>query len=112
MFGLFQKSPAFRSEDINRWQELKTTPAILLVDVRTPQEFRQSGHLPGAANYPLEELASRYQQWFPHLDQPIGLYCLSGSRSRYAAKWLTKRGYTQIIDFGSVYDWQGTLQRF
>lgn len=97
MFDFLKKAPAFRREDINRWQEYQTTSTFLLVDVRTPQEFRQAGHLPGAKNYPLEELTARYQQWFPRLDQPIGLYCLSGSRSRVAAKWLAKQGYTHWL---------------
>lgn len=111
MFGLFTKHPPIHQEDINSWPKLSTTPGIRLVDVRSPQEYRQVGHLPQAINYPLEELSSRYSVWFPELDAPICLYCLSGSRSHHAAKWLAKRGYTQIIDLGAISDWRGSLIR-
>ncbi len=75
----------------------------LLVDVRTPQEFN-SGYIDGAVNIPLQELAQRADE-IP-TDQPVVLYCRSGSRSSNAARMLSKAGYEQVYDLGGVIDWQ------
>lgn len=66
-----------------------------VVDVRTPQEFAQ-GHVPGAVNLPLQEIAA----WADRLpkDKPVYLYCRSGNRSRQAAEFLKKKGYTNLYN--------------
>ncbi|MEN2982113.1 MAG: rhodanese-like domain-containing protein [Thermus sp.] len=66
---------------------------IVVVDVRTPAEFAQ-GHVPGAINLPVEAIA----QWADRLpkDKPVYLYCRSGNRSRQAAEYLKKKGYTNL----------------
>lgn len=67
----------------------------LIVDVRTPEEFAQ-GHVPGAVNLPLQEIAA----WADKLpkDKPVYLYCRSGNRSRQAAEYLKKKGYTNLYN--------------
>ncbi|WP_038057408.1 rhodanese-like domain-containing protein [Thermus amyloliquefaciens] len=67
----------------------------VVVDVRTPQEFA-SGHVPGALNLPVEAIA----QWGDSLpkDKPVYLYCRSGNRSRQAAEYLKKKGYTNLYN--------------
>lgn len=67
----------------------------LVVDVRTPEEFAQ-GHVPGAINLPVEEVA-RWADRIPK-DRPVYLYCRSGNRSRQAAEYLKKRGYTNLYN--------------
>lgn len=65
----------------------------VVVDVRTPEEFAQ-GHVPGALNLPVEAIAS----WADRVpkDKPVYLYCRSGNRSRQAAEYLKKKGYTNL----------------
>ena len=65
------------------------------VDVRTPQEFAE-GHVPGAINLPVEAVA----QWADTLpkDKPVYLYCRSGNRSRQAAEYLKRKGYTNLYN--------------
>lgn len=75
----------------------------LLIDVRTPQEF-DSGHIPGAININVEELASRLAE-IPD-DEPIVVYCRSGNRSSQAARILDGAGYQGIYDLGGIIDWQ------
>jgi len=75
----------------------------LLVDVRTPQEFN-SGHIEGAVNIPLQELAQRTSE-IPQ-DEPVVVYCRSGNRSSTAARMLSNAGYDQVYDLGGVIDWQ------
>jgi len=74
-----------------------------LVDVRTAEEFA-SGHLPGAVNIPLPELAGRLGEIAT--DEPVVLYCRSGNRSGQAAQLLTAEGYTQILDLGGIIAWE------
>lgn len=67
----------------------------VVVDVRTPQEFAE-GHVPGAINLPVENVV----QWADTLpkDKPVYLYCRSGNRSRQAAEYLKKKGYTNLYN--------------
>lgn len=76
--------------------------AHLLVDVRTPDEFA-SGHIEGAVNIPLDALSSRLNE-IPR-DQPVVVYCRSGSRSAQAARLLSGAGYTQVRDLGGITAW-------
>jgi rhodanese-related sulfurtransferase len=74
----------------------------ILIDVRTPQEFA-SGHIPGAVNIAVEELAQRLNE-VPQ-DKPVVLYCRSGNRSGQAAQILDSAGYAQIYDLGAIITW-------
>ncbi|MEZ9407723.1 MULTISPECIES: rhodanese-like domain-containing protein [unclassified Vibrio] len=75
----------------------------LVVDVRTPGEFKQ-GHLDNAINYPLSEVATH----FASIDkaQPIVLYCRSGNRSGQAYQYLKAQGFTQIHNAGGLIEMQ------
>ena len=73
----------------------------LLVDVRTEAEFAE-GHLPGAANIPVGELASRLQEVGPDTARTIVLYCRSGSRSSRALAILRRAGYNRVMDGGGL----------
>ncbi|MFN7210397.1 MAG: rhodanese-like domain-containing protein [Aggregatilineales bacterium] len=75
----------------------------LLLDVRTVGEF-QSGHLAGAVNIPVEQLAQRLAE-VPR-DLPIVLYCRSGNRSAAAARLLRSAGYESVYDLGGIIRWQ------
>lgn len=89
-------------------QKLENNPEILLLDVRTPAEYRQ-GHLPGAKNVPLEQLRQRIPRFLPRED-PIFLYCRAGHRSAQACEILMEAGYRNGINIGAVTDYSGTLQ--
>ncbi len=75
----------------------------LLLDVRTVGEFAD-GHIEGAANIPVEELANRLAE-VPN-DQPIVIYCRSGNRSAQAARILRSAGYAVVYDLGGILTWQ------
>lgn len=74
----------------------------ILIDVRTPEEFA-SGHIPGAVNIAVDELAQRLNE-VPQ-DIPVVLYCRSGNRSGQAAQLLDRAGYAQIYDLGGIATW-------
>ena len=74
----------------------------LLLDVRTRSEF-DSGHIEGAVNIPLQELASRSNE-LPQ-DQPIVIYCRSGNRSAQAARLLDGQEFSGLYDMGGTIHW-------
>lgn len=75
--------------------------AALVVDVRTPQEFR-GGHFPGALNLPLDSLQNGLRK-LGQKDRPIVVYCASGMRSRMARRILHSNGYINAINAGGLH---------
>lgn len=63
---------------------------VVLLDVRTPDEFRQA-HLRGALLIPLAELQKRVSE-IPR-GRPLLVYCAVGARSSTAAAILASKGY-------------------
>lgn len=72
----------------------------LVVDVRTPEEFR-SGAYPGAINISLDELQQRIDE-LGAKDREITLYCASGARSAYAQRVLQHFGFSNVRNGGGL----------
>lgn len=72
----------------------------VLVDVRTPEEFRERS-LPGAINLPLATVAQSITNRVPDRRQVVLLHCRSGARSGTAEKELRSLGYTNVFNLGS-----------
>lgn len=83
---------------------LEEDPGIILLDVRTPEEFAE-GHIPGAIRITDSELEAEAPRQLPDKDAKILVYCRSGRRSQASAQKLTDMGYTQIYDMGGIIDW-------
>jgi rhodanese-related sulfurtransferase len=82
-----------------------TQDAPLILDVRTPAEFK-SGHLPNAVLIPVQELQRRIGELAPHRDKDILVYCATGNRSTVAAKILIDQGFTRIANMRhGIADW-------
>lgn len=98
MFGFHfgqQKSTAQSSEARQR-----VAAGATLLDVRTPMEFSM-GHVEGAKNIPVQELAARLRE-IPKGD--VVVYCRSGARSASAAQLLRGQGY-EVLDIGPMGAW-------
>lgn len=78
----------------------------IILDVRTPAEFAEK-HIPNAINVPNENIGTDEISQLPNKDQLIMVYCRSGRRSKEAAEKLVKLGYTNIVEFGGILDWNG-----
>ena len=70
----------------------------IIIDVRSEGEF-YSGHIENSLNIPLGEFTSKLDQ-FKDKDQPIITCCASGMRSAGAAKILSAKGYTNVVNGG------------
>jgi rhodanese-related sulfurtransferase len=73
----------------------------VLVDVRTPEEFRERS-LPGAINLPLATVAQSITNHVPDKNRVVLLHCRSGARSGTAEKQLRAIGYTNVFNLGSL----------
>ena len=80
----------------------------LIVDVRTMEEY-EGGHIPGAICIPNESIGDEVRE-LPDKNQLIYIYCRSGNRSKQAAKKLVALGYTNIVEFGGIIDWDGEIE--
>jgi rhodanese-related sulfurtransferase len=81
-------------------------PLPFLLDVRTPAEAEESGHIEGAVLIPLRELGSQLDL-LPAFDTPIIVYCGSGWRATIALTALEALGWTdvQVLAGGSFTGW-------
>lgn len=73
------------------------------IDVRTPEEFAE-GHIQGAVNIPVDQIAGKIAAVSPNKNAPINLYCRSGRRAEAALQELKKMGYTQVSNHGGYQD--------
>ncbi len=78
---------------------------VTIIDIRRPDEWRQSG-LPAGAERATVRLSRGPNEFLNKIakltqgdkSKPIALICAAGVRSGYAAKLLASRGYTQVMD--------------
>ena len=89
---------------------MKDEKDYIILDVRRPEEFAE-GHIPGAINVPNEEIGTTDIAELPNKSQLILVYCRSGRRSKDASKKLVKLGYTNIVEFGGIQDYEGDIEK-
>jgi len=105
--GLFH---LFRHTDVNEGvAEYCSTPGAVLLDVRTPQEYRE-GHIPGSKNVPLQGI-DKVADIVENRDTVLYVYCYSGARSRQAVSRLQHMGYTNVKNIGGIADYHGKVER-
>ena len=92
----------FSGDVDSAWARELVGQGATLVDVRSPGEF-EGGHIEGAINVPVGELASKLGQ-IPK-DRAVVVYCASGMRSARAATALREAGYQDVYDLGSMSRW-------
>ena len=93
--------PALTAVELS--EKLKTDKRPFVLDVREPEEYRDS-HIAGAKLIPLGELGRRLKD-LPK-DKEIYCVCASGSRSRSATKMLIGAGYNAINMNGGMFAWK------
>lgn len=105
----WKKSKSFSYSELNYHEfesKIKSDSNFLLVDVRTPKEYR-NGHVSNAIN------VSYFHSWFNDsirkLDRnkTIYMYCETQHRSPLASRKMKKMGFKKIIDLkGGFMKWE------
>ena len=99
----------FKQPDINKGlKEYAEKENAVLLDVRTPQEYRE-GHIPGSQNVPLQTL-DKVRSVVENKDAELFVYCYSGARSRQATAMLQHIGYTNVQNIGGIAAYQGKVE--
>ncbi len=99
-----------RGPDINRGlEEYRGTDGAVLLDVRTPEEYRQ-GRIPGSKNLPLH-IIDKAGAMIQNKDVPLFVHCLSGVRSRQAVAILGQMGYSCVKNIGGISAYRGKVER-
>lgn len=108
MFNFFKKN-YFVIPMAKAKENIQENPGIIVVDVRTPDEFRM-GHIPKAINIPLDKM-DKIKSQIKNLDSVIYMYCASGARSGQACNYLSGLGYTNVTNIGRIGAWSGSLKK-
>ena len=88
---------------------LRENPNMMVLDIRTPQEFYQ-GHISNAIN--IDYKADNFEEELKKLDrnQTYLMHCRSGRRSGLALKNYRKLGFHHIIHVNDgILGWKGEL---
>jgi len=84
----------------------KVNKDIVLIDVRTPQEYA-TGHLENSVNIDLR--SRNFKELVGKLDknQDVYVYCKVGGRSASAARTMEDMGFKKIYDLkGGILQWE------
>lgn len=111
MFSSRFRSPKYGTISPREAREkLRADPGIRLLDVRTPEEYREA-HIPHSISLPLDRLQSEIGKKVPERDAEIFVYCLSGMRAATACRQLAAMGYTRVSSLGGIRSWPYETER-
>lgn len=86
------------------------TPGGFVIDVRSEAEWRE-GHLENAILIPYDRIETDIARVTGNRDAKLYLYCRSGRRSSIAVKTLTRSGYRNLVNLGTMENASRVLQR-
>lgn len=81
----------------------------IILDVRTREDYEQQ-RIPEAINIHLDDITEDKISEYASKDQPIFVYCNTGNSSGQAAEQLAKMGYSCVVDFGGIAEWEGDTE--
>ncbi len=101
---------SFAFENVNAkqfLQILKKEDKVILLDVRTPEEYVKDGHIKGANLLPVQVLPRYVNALKKYKDYTFLIYCHSGNRSSMASRFLEKAGFKKIYNLkGGIIEWK------
>ncbi len=99
-------SRKYRQLGVNEAVRLLNKDNVLLLDVREDKEL-DGGVIQNAKHIPMSELNQRLSEIEKSKNQPVLVYCRSGSRSAHACQTLTKQGFEDVSNLaGGVLAWE------
>lgn len=97
----------FRTIDHDEARRLLGAGEVTVLDVRTPREYQELGHIPDAWLLPVDLMASA-PAVLPKDDRPVLVYCEHGVRSAAAAQLLSAAGIDRVLNLaGGLAVWSG-----
>ncbi len=91
---------------VNEAVRLLNNDNVLCLDVREDKEV-DNGIIKGATHIPVSELPSRLNGLEKHKNNPVLIYCRSGSRSAHACTVLAKQGFEDVANLsGGIIAWE------
>lgn len=95
----------YRSLDVETFEKYIARENVLLVDVRTAEEFA-AGHIVGVDDN-LDVRSTTFFNDYQRLpkDRPIAVYCRGGGRSKQVAGVLAGNGYNVVELSGGYNSW-------
>jgi len=97
----------FRTIDHAEARRLVDADAVTVLDVRTPGEYSQLGHIPNAWLIPVD-LAAAAPAVLPNDAKPVLVYCEHGVRSVAASQLLVAAGIADVLNLaGGLAGWSG-----
>ena len=103
--GCSSGTSATEDVDVQGFAEVIKDQNIMILDVRTPEEFNQ-GHIAGSVN--IDVSSSDFVSKVSELDKTktYAVYCRSGNRSQVATGEMEKLGFTSLYNMtGGAIDW-------
>jgi len=110
------KHKAFSEVDENQLTDLMKKGTIV-IDIRTPQEWKETGIIAGAHEIMFfdQKGQAHAQEWMKAVeklsikkDTPFVIYCAHANRTKAVGDWLTKQlGFTNVMELkgGIEYGW-------
>ena len=83
---------------------------VIVLAVCTQEEFDR-GHIRQAILLPDNEIREKTDSTLANKGQTILVYSRTEERSADAARVLIDMGYTNVLDFGGIFDWPGEIVR-
>lgn len=99
------QSDSIKTVDAAQFAEFINSDSVLLVDVRTAEEYA-AGHIANAKNIDVLKFDFKDQVEVLPKDKEIAVYCRSGKCSLMAANTLAKMGYKVINLRGGWMEWE------
>lgn len=97
---------SYENAEVTAFAERIKSPDVVLLDVRTAEEFGE-GHLTNALNIDVKEegFVEKAKSTLP-TDKTIAVYCRGGKRSTNAAAMLAEEGFKVVNLVGGITAWK------
>ena len=88
------------------YEMIKKDKDVIILDVRTPEEYNNDGHIKNAILIPLDELKNKVDELKKFKNKKILVYCRSGHRSVSASRFLSNLGFKVYNLNGGIIGWK------
>jgi rhodanese-related sulfurtransferase len=107
----------FQSIDYKEVQKLQNEQSAVIVDIRTPPEWRETGVVPDSkllmffddkGGYDVNGWLKEFKKYVPNKNRPFILVCRTASRTKLLGDFLNSQGYKRVyhlkggITFGYI----------